>query len=1165
MDLLRLLGMEASYSRAKLGVVLGATALYVTLALVRGPDAASTLMLVTVPVVLAAWSFGVRAAILASAVGFLMNGVIAMAVAGEDLRTWLSVSGLLGTSILLIVGVTVGRLCDLGARLRRELAAREAMQGALWRADERLQAALGSMVDAVLTIDRRGQVTYLNPAAERLFGYDRSEVLGKNVSMLMPAPYHGEHDDYIANYQRTGVPKIIGIGREVRGRRKDGSVFEMELSVGELPDDEGSGFIGVARDLTARNRQRDSEHLLAEIATNMAEGVYLIRTSDGVIVYANEVFESMFGYDAGELNGKHVSVVNAPGEKSPEETALEIMEALKATGSWQGEIRNVKKDGTPFWCHASVSTFEHHEHGAVWVSVHQDITEQKEAREALRDSEERFRALFRSAPVGIAVSDAKGRLAEVNGALEEMLQRTASEMRGHHISEFWPGVQRLGIGRRMRSGEVDAEDELREIKRSAGGSSWARVSAAVVRTQDGDLDYIIRVVQDVTEQKRAEEALRQSEERYRALFDSAPVGIAIAEAGGIIVQTNPALEKMLGRTAEELRGSKLRDFRLGGRSSREAHGFSRLESGEIETLRFDQPLVHSSGETVWARVTATAVPSQTGQVEHVFRMVEDVTEERQAEEALWESAERYRLLFESAPVGIAITEPRGVMVQINPALERMLGRTEEELCGSRLRDFRPDSSLAPSNHISRHLASGETETLRYERQFVHSNGAIVWTHITATAVPALTGQPTRVVRVIEDITERKEAERALQDAEAEGLDRTRHLASIGQLAAGVAHEINNPLNSVMGFPQLVLGEESLSAQARSDLETVYSESQRASKIVQNLLSFARKREPERRPVDVRSVVERACHLKEYDLRKHDIELRTHFPQGLPLILGDERQLTEVMLNLLTNAEQAIASAERPGVVTVTCGESGGLVQITVANDGPGIPPEILGRIFEPFFTTKEVGEGTGLGLSMCQGIVREHEGELWAESTLGADTTFFITLPVPHPTLTLSMTPATAREHEAVPGMRILVVDDEPRARDLMARALAKDNHTVEQASDGDDAWRQIQSTPYDCVIADLRMPGSSGQELYRLVEASDPDLAARFIFITGDTMSPDTNTFLSSVAADSLMKPIDIAELRRRVAELHERGETADEPEQEPPIAEGAGTQGPEQEEGAS
>ena len=914
MHLAHSLGVETTYSHGKLGAILGATGVYVVAVLMLRPASGDSILIaVIVPVLITAWSFGARAALLASLLAIMLNVFFVTIVGDVGMAAWL-----------------------LGG-------------GALARG-----AAL------------------------------------------------------------TGAALVIGHLRDVRER--------------------------LDHELVERDKRHDAHRFLAEIATNMAEGVYLIRDSDGVIVYANQRFEEMFGYGAGELIGKDASVLNAPGEKNPEEVAREIMETLRATGSWRGEIWNVKKDGTPFWSRASVSTFAHHEHGTVCVSVHQDITDQK----------------------------------------------------------------------------------------------------------------------------LAEEALRESVERYRALFESAPVGIAITEARGTIVRTNPALEKMLGRTGEELCGSRLRDFRPDGLEAPSNHVSARLSGGETETLRYERQLLHSSGEVVWTRITATSAPVHAGQPERVFRIFEDVTEEKRAEKALRESEERYRALFDSAPVGIAISRKGGVIVDTNSALQQMLGRSREELVGASLTDFRLGGRSESGTNVFDRLANGEIETVRFVRELVHRNGTIVWADITATAVPSQTGRVEYVFRMIEDITERKEAERALQEAEAERLDRTRHLASIGALAAGVAHEINNPLNSVMGFTQLVLGEEALSNQARSDLEMVYAESQRAAKIVQNLLSFARKREPERRPVDVRSVVERACHLKEYDLRKHAIELRTHFPEELSLVLGDEQQLTEVILNLLTNAEQAIASTGRPGVVTVTCGASGGLVEIKVANDGPGIPPEILGRIFEPFFTTKEVGGGTGLGLSMCQGIIREHDGELWAESTLGGDTTFLITLPVPLTPLTPSTTPEAEPAHPAVASMRILVVDDEPSARDLIARALAKDNHTIEQASDGDDAWRQIRSTSYDCVIADLRMPGSSGQELYRLVEESDPDLAARFIFITGDTMSPDTNTFLSSVAADSLMKPIDITELRRRVAELHEVGKATDGSGHEPSVAEGAGTQGPDHEEGA-
>ena len=1046
MHLAHLLGVETTYSHGKLGAILGATGVYVVAVLMLRPASGDSILIaVIVPVLITAWSFGARAALLASLLAIMLNVFFVTVVGDVGMAAWL-----------------------LGG-------------GALARG-----AAL------------------------------------------------------------TGAALVVGHLRDVRER--------------------------LDHELVERDERHDAHRFLAEMATNMAEGVYLIRASDGIIVYANERFEEMFGYRAGELIGEHVSVVNAPSEKSPGETAQEIIEALNATGSWRGEIRSVKKDGTAFWCQASVSTFEHHEHGVVWVSVHQDITDRKLAQEALRESEELYRALFESTPLGISVTQPKGGIGmrQTNPALERMLGRTKEELEGTRLSDYRLGnygstddhaMPSAHSFKRLASGETDTVRYERELVHSSGKILRVHVTAAAVPSQTGERERVFRLVEDVTEQKLAEEALRESEERFRTLFEAAPVGIALSDQDGRLTAVNPKLARMLRRTADEMRGGHLREFWPGG-AQRLGIG-RRMRSGADWSEHHTRELKWSAGDSTWARVTAATVQSEDGHLQYAVRIVQDITEQKRAEEALRESEERYRALFEAAPVGIAITDASGIIVQTNSALNRILGRTQDELNGSQLGDFRVDGP-PPSENISIRLARAETGTLRYERQFVHRSGETRWADVTAAAAPAQAGQPAQVFRMIEDITERKRAEEALQEAEAERLDRTRHLASIGQLAAGVAHEINNPLNSVMGFTQLVLGDESLSAQARSDLETVYGESQRASKIVQNLLSFARTREPERRPVDVRSVVERACHLKEYDLRKHAIELRTHFQEELPLILGDEQQLTEVMLNLLTNAEQAIASTEQPGVVTVSCDKSDGLVLITVADDGPGIPPEVLGRVFEPFFTTKDVGGGTGLGLSVCQGIIREHEGELWAESTLGGDTTFSITLPVPQAPLTPPRTPEADRRLRPVASMRILVVDDEPLARDLMVRMLAKDNHTVDEASDGNDAWRRIRSTSYDCVIADLRMPGSSGQELYRLVEESDPDLAAKFIFVTGDTMSPDTNIFLSSVAASSLMKPIDIAELRRRVAELPEMGKAAARPEHSPPVAEGADAQGPEQEGGA-
>ena len=389
---------------------------------------------------------------------------------------------------------------------------------------------------------------------------------------------------------------------------------------------------------------------------------------------------------------------------------------------------------------------------------------------------------------------------------------------------------------------------------------------------------------------------------------------------------------------------------------------------------------------------------------------------------------------------------------------------------------------------------------------------------------------------LEEEGQRREQERALAHEQLavaqQRLVQSGKLAAIGELAAGVAHEINNPLNSVMGFTQLLMDQD-LPPQAQADLEKIYAESQRAARIVQNLLAFARNSEPEPRPVDIRAVIDRACGLKAYDLRRHSIELRTQVAAALPLVAGDDQRLIEVVLNLLTNAEQAMAAAGRGGTITVRCEVAGDHIHLSVSDDGPGIPPEILGRIFEPFFTPKEVGVGTGLGLSICQGIVRQHQGELWAESDIGAGATFHVELPVPLTPPARASGPT--EERPPLPPLLILVVDDEPSARELMARVLKGDGHAVDTASDGTDAGSRLREASYDCVVADMRMPGMGGQELYRLAEQTMPELARRFIFVTGGTMSPKTSAFLSSTASRHLMKPIDGGELRRCVAELQQ------------------------------
>ena len=388
------------------------------------------------------------------------------------------------------------------------------------------------------------------------------------------------------------------------------------------------------------------------------------------------------------------------------------------------------------------------------------------------------------------------------------------------------------------------------------------------------------------------------------------------------------------------------------------------------------------------------------------------------------------------------------------------------------------------------------------------------------SVACLLGGPDALV-ILDDVTEERLRQRHEGDSA--------RLSAVRQLAAGIAHEINNPLSIIAGFSELLM-DRGVRQETQDHLQRIYSHSQRAAGIVQNLLSFAGRGEPHRSYIDLVALVERAMETKAGVLRESDIHVTREYPPGRLQSMVDQDQLLKVIFHVLANAQQAMA-AHGGGAIVVGVHESanGNSIRISVADSGPGIPQEHLPRIFDPFFTTKDVGEGFGLGLSICYGIVRQHGGEISVESPEGEGTRVHIDLPVltPEPRGT-PPTPDAAPSPTA--GQTILVVDDEPAMGDLLTQVLSDDGHKVDMALSGQDAWDLVQRAQYDCIIADLKMPGMTGQQLYELIRDTDPALAHKIIFITGDTARLGLREFLESSGNPLLGKPFRLADLRRQV-----------------------------------
>ena len=506
----------------------------------------------------------------------------------------------------------------------------------------------------------------------------------------------------------------------------------------------------------------------------------------------------------------------------------------------------------------------------------------------------------------------------------------------------------------------------------------------------------------------------------------------------------------------------------------------------------------------------------------------ELEQRQRAEEALKESEARFRQLYDEAPVGYQEVDADGRITRVNRTELEMLGFTADEMLGRRIWEFSDERETSRQAYVDK-MAGARPPGQGYERTFIRKDGGTISALIEDR--PLFDDQK-RIIGMrsaIQDITQRKQTERLLIE--------TARLVSVGELAAGVAHEINNPLTVVGGFSELLLNID-LPQPANRYAQVVYDEVQRMTKVVQNLLSFARRHLPEKRCMNVCDVVERALQLKSYDFKNSGIQVDKDLSQEIPTTLLDEYQLLQVFTNLITNAEQALASKSTTnGRITVRVRCHADQIRISFVDNGPGICKETLSRIFDPFFTTKEVGEGTGLGLSICYGIIQQHGGDLWADSTVGEGTSFHVELPIvgqpDKGAVTTGTEPETMVKTPPRSGKRILVLDDEPGVRELLLDFLSADGHEVETAYDVEHAWTMLQDQEFDLLLLDLRMPGSGGRELYERLNGPDPSKSRPTIFITGDTARPGVQEFLESTGNPVLSKPFRNNELRAAIYQL--------------------------------
>jgi two-component system NtrC family sensor kinase len=390
----------------------------------------------------------------------------------------------------------------------------------------------------------------------------------------------------------------------------------------------------------------------------------------------------------------------------------------------------------------------------------------------------------------------------------------------------------------------------------------------------------------------------------------------------------------------------------------------------------------------------------------------------------------------------------------------------------------------------------------------------------------------RIEAIMRDVTERKKLEDQARDLYHQ-LSQAEKLAALGQTMSGVAHELNNPLATILSWAER-LAEKSLDEGTRRGVDVILGEADRAARIVRNLLTFARKRQSTRTMIDVNQVVTQTLALRAYEHTLTNITSVTALASGLPQVFADAHQIQQVLLNLIINAEQAVLAASGRGSLVIRTWHNvdDDSVALEVSDDGPGVPAEMRTKIFDPFFTTKEVGKGTGLGLTVAYAIVQEHGGHIRVESQPGRGASFVVELPVSGTETTTKPLRPGVPSMEAVRGASVLLVEDERALAAAVSDALTDAGLQVDYAGDGEEALSYVRQKTYDAIICDLKMPRVDGMTLYRAIAAATPALARRIIFVTGDVAGTDAERFLEDSGCRWLAKPFRLADLLRAVRE---------------------------------
>ena len=624
---------------------------------------------------------------------------------------------------------------------------------------------------------------------------------------MLPAPTYKEHSGLYTpeswELLKTGVEKALKTGEsyqlELKLIRPKGDTRLVNAFGGPKFDSKGqiNGLFGTVQDITERKQVEKELYFQGEIMKNISEGINLIRVDDEIIVFTNQKFDEMFGYNSEELIGKHVFTLNASAGKSPEETKQDIVDTVNRTGEWHGEILNIKKSGDHFWCYVDVSVFDHPDYGKVFLSVHSDITERKRNQAELIESEARFRSLFENSLLGISLARPDGSLFQVNLAYARMYGYESPEVLFTEVHEtrilFAKPEERKEVLRELQMNGFMEQREFEVIRRD-GSHFFGLVSASEIRDSEGKLLFNMATHIDLTDRKKTEENLRKSEEKFFKLFHSSPDAIFVTDLKTErIIEVNKNFEKLSGFSHDELIGKTISELNIYKQTERPTFVSMLQKLGSINNIEFK--LKNKSGREMI--VSSSAELFQINEESHIITILHDITERKQAEKALSLEKENFRYSLDDSPLGVRIARKEGKTIYANQTILNFYGYNNlGELQNTPLKKRYTPESYAEAQKRKHEREHGESSASNYKISIVRKNGEI--RHLQVFRKEVLWDGILQYQIIYEDITGHKQAEEEIRKSKKLLEDLYKHQIDIRENErASISREIHDELGQSM--------------------------------------------------------------------------------------------------------------------------------------------------------------------------------------------------------------------------------------------------------------------------------------------------------------------------------------------------------------------------------